>query len=56
MILPSTIRGHHIHKVIWMSEIGETLHCEQEQRNHKDPYAVSVMKDDTIVGHAPHEK
>jgi len=39
-----------------MPEIGETLHCEQEWSNHEDPYAVSVMKDDTIIGHVPCEK
>jgi len=24
------IHGHYIYKAIWMPEIGETLHCEQE--------------------------
>jgi len=47
----SVIHGHHIYKAIWTPEIGETLWCEQKRSNHEDPYAVSVMKDDTIVGH-----
>ena len=38
-----------------MSELNEILQCEQERQNPEDSYAVSVMKDDTIVGHVPHE-
>jgi len=40
----NVICGHNIYKTIWMPEIGETLHCEQERSNHKDPYAASMMK------------
>ena len=52
----SVIRGHHVYKAIWMPEIGEILKCKQERGNPEDLYGVSVLKDDTIVGHVPHEK
>ena len=50
------IRGHHVYKAIWMPEIGEILECKQERGNPKDLYAISVIKNDTIVGHVPREK
>jgi len=52
----SIICGKQIYKTIWMLEIGENLGCEQERSNHEDPYTVSKMEDDTIVGHVPHKK
>ena len=52
----SMIHGHHIYKAIWMPEIGEILQCEQERGNPENSYAVSMTKDDTIVGHVPHEE
>ena len=52
----SVIRGHHVCKVIWMLEFDEILQCEQERPNPEDSNAFSVMKNDTIVGHVPHEK
>ena len=42
----SVICGHHAYKAIWIPDIGEIL----------DFYAISMVKDDTIVGHVPHEK
>ena len=39
-----------------MPEIGEILECMQERGNPEDLYAVSVLKDDTIVRHVPCEK
>ena len=52
----SVIRGHHVYKAIWMPKIGEILKCKQERGNPEDLYAVSVLKDDTIVGQVPREK
>ena len=52
----SVICGHHVYKAFWTPAIGETLCCEQERNNLEDPYAVSVMKDDIIVGHIPCKK
>ena len=42
----SAVRGFHIYKDIWNSEIGELLMCEKELGNIHDPYTVSV-------GHVP---
>ena len=52
----SIIRGHHVYKAIWMPEIGEILECKQERGNPEDLYAISITKDDTIIGHVPREK
>ena len=53
----SVICGHHIYKAIWTLEIGE---IQQERGNPEKLYTVSVtssvIKDDTIVWHVPHEK
>ena len=51
--LPSSIRGYHVYQTEWDSRIGEILECCREINNLKDRYAVSVVKDDNIVGHLP---
>ena len=53
--LGSVIRGHHIYKTIWMPYTGERLGVEREGGNTNDSYAVSIIKDDLIVGHVPRE-
>ena len=50
----SCVRGYHVCKDIWNPTVSETLNCEREARNPKDPYAVCLRKDDTTVGHVPH--
>ena len=45
--------GHHVYKAIWTPEIGKIPQCKQERGDPKDSYSVSVMKDNTIVGHVP---
>ena len=52
----SIIPGQHIYKAIWTPEIGKILQCKQERTNLEDSYTVSIMKDDTIVGHILCEK
>ena len=47
------IRGHHIYKDIWSPTAGEELACASENSNTKDPYAVAVTRDSTVVGHIP---
>ena len=51
--LISCVRGYHVYKDIWDPVVGETLNCECEDRNYKDPYAVGVKKVGTTVGHVP---
>ncbi len=33
--------------------VGEELPCQWETVNHRDPFAVPVLKDEVIVGHVP---
>ena len=47
------VRGYHIYNSIWEAYIGEELSCQRDEDNRHDPYAVSVMKSATIVGHLP---
>lgn len=49
----SCVRGFHIYKDFWTPAIGEVLVCTRERRNAVDRYAVSVVKDDNVVGHLP---
>lgn len=51
----SVIRGHHVYKSIWTPVIGETLHVRIEENNEYDRFAVSVLREDEIVGHIPQE-
>ena len=49
----SCMRGHHIYQAIWNPFDGEELSCCIEQNNSHDPYAIAIMKRNTIVGHVP---
>ena len=51
----SVIRGHHIYKTVWTPFIGETLSLRIEDGNEQDSFAVAVIKNDDIVGHAPRQ-
>jgi len=50
----SVIRGHHIYKDIWTPFVAETLHVEREAHYPEDCFTVAIVKDGTIIGHAPH--
>ena len=49
----SMVRGYHIYKDIWEAAVGEVLDCRREGSNRYDPFAVAIMKNNTIVGHIP---
>ena len=53
--LESVIRGHHVYKSVWIPFIGETLSQMPDDGNEHHIYAVGVVKDAAIVGHAPRE-
>lgn len=53
--LDSVIRGHHASKHHWTPNVRESLGVECEPSNPFDSYAVSVVKDGTVVGHVPRE-
>ena len=52
-LFQAMIRGYHVYKEIWDAVKGECLECKRERSNRFDPFAVSVMKQGTIVGHLP---
>ena len=45
--------GYHIHYSIWDSCVGEMLCCESDIQNLHDWLAISIKKDDIVVGHLP---
>ena len=47
------ICGYHVYKEVWDSSVGEDLKCQRELSNTKDCYAVTVLRDGTIVSHLP---
>lgn len=51
----SVIRGHYIYKSIWTPVVGETLEARIEENNIHDRFAISVLREDKIVGHVPQE-
>ena len=55
MQFESSIRGHHIYKNVWTPSIGESLSLALESVNSHDRFAVSLVKDERVVGHVPRE-
>ena len=49
----SVIRGHHVYKDVWILVVGEDWMCQCELGYPRDPLAIFVFKDSTIVGHVP---
>ena len=47
------VRRYHAHESVWEAVFGEELGCQRERTNSEDPFAVAVMKGETIVGHVP---
>ena len=45
--------GYHVYQAVWNPAVGERFICETETNNAHDRFAVSVMKDDAIIGHVP---
>ena len=46
------VRGYHVYKNVWESEVGEVLACEVEMNNIHDRNAIAVKKAND-VGHLP---
>ena len=53
--LCSVVRRHHVYKSVWSPSIGETLPLLEDAGNEHDAYAVNVVKESTVVDHAPRE-
>ncbi len=52
-VLNSMVRGYHVYKDIWNSQIDEILQCARERHNVRNQFAVAVKKGTNIVGHLP---
>ena len=46
------IRGHHVYKEVWTPSVEDVLLLVKEEANEHDHFAVSVIKDRFIIGHA----
>ena len=53
--ISSTVRGHPVYKVLWTPIICEELAVIVEENNSHDRHAVTVTKNEDIVGHVPRE-
>ena len=51
--LTSVVRGYPVYKDYWEAATGETLRCSEERTNIHDPFAVTIIKGDSVVGHVP---
>ena len=51
----SVVRRFHVYKDIWTPILNEVHPTQLECGNPEDRYAVSILKDDLIVGHIPKE-
>ena len=49
----SYIRVYHDYQAVWTPPIGETLLLKVEPTNPHDDFAVSIVKDGTVVVHVP---
>ena len=47
------VRGYHVYRDIWTAAEGEEFPCKREVVNAFDPFAVAVMRGDTVIGHVP---
>ncbi len=46
---PLAIRGYHVYRTIWEAKEGEILDLRMEPYNDKDPYAVEVGLDVSVI-------
>ena len=49
----SNIKGYHVYKSVWTQTLQEQVYGEIERHNPVDKYAVTVKKDEMVVGHIP---
>ena len=47
------IKGYHVYKSLWTPTLQEQVYGEVELHNPVDKYAVTVKKDEKVVGHLP---
>ena len=42
--IEAMVSGYHMYKEIWCAAVGEELSCVREVENHRDPFAVAVVR------------
>ena len=48
-----SIKGYHVYKSVWTPTLQEQVYGQIEPHNPVDKYAVTVKKDEKVVGHLP---
>ena len=49
--LESTVRGYHLY--CWDTTVSEILPCVAKSSNSSDRFAVTVIRNDVVIGHIP---
>ena len=49
----SYVKLYHVYKALWNPAIGECWLCQQELHNPEEKHAISVKKENEIIGHLP---
>ena len=49
----TVVRGYHVYGADWEAPVGQILPCQPDGGNIHDPYAVAVVEEGVVVGHAP---
>ena len=50
-VFNSYVKGHHLYKDTWTTEIGESLDAQIEPNSPVDKYAMCIRKSGKVVGH-----
>ena len=45
------VRGYHVYKDIWDAVVGEEFPCRCKNGNRVDPFAVAIVRGNTVIGH-----
>ena len=49
----SNIKGYHVYKSVWTPTLKEQVYGEIEPHTPVDKYAVTIKKDEKVLGHLP---
>ena len=47
----SMVRGYHIYKDVWGAVVGQEFPCKCEDGNRVDPFTVTAVRSNTVIGH-----
>ena len=46
LLVKTVVRGHHVYKVLWEPQVGETIIVVHETGNEHDRHAMAVYRDE----------